>query len=61
MDLPKKTIGILLPGEEQRNKKRKESQGQEEGQAAEKNAQDPIADDAKIFEPTYEVIPARSR
>src|SRR5271166_1689794 len=51
MDLPKKTIGILLPGQE----KRKAKAG-----APEKKVVKPVTVTAQnIFEPTYEVIPGK--
>src|SRR5271156_5761793 len=57
MDLPKKTIGILLPGQEngKKKKKRKTKAG-----APEKKAPKPVVITAQnIFEPTYEVIPGK--
>jgi DNA topoisomerase-1 len=53
MDLPKKTIGIRLPDEPKKKKKK----GKRKGKAAEEKPQKPISiDDAKIFEPTLEII-----
>src|SRR6202046_1163275 len=57
MDLPKKTIGILLPGQEngKKKKKRKAKAG-----APEKKVPKPVVVTAQnIFEPTYEVIPGK--
>src|SRR5271154_1770276 len=57
MDLPKKTIGILLPGQEngKKKKKRKAKAG-----APEKKVAKPVTVTAQnIFEPTYEVIPGK--
>src|SRR5271168_4319113 len=57
MDLPKKTIGILLPGQEngKKKKKRKAKAG-----APEKKVAKPVVVTAQnIFEPTYEVIPGK--
>jgi DNA topoisomerase I len=57
MDLPKKTIGILLPGQEsgKKKKKRKAKAG-----APEKKIVKPVTVTAQnIFEPTYEVIPGK--
>src|SRR6202167_1290441 len=57
MDLPKKTIGILLPGQEngKKKKKRKAKAG-----APEKKVVKPVVVTAQnIFEPTYEVIPGK--
>src|SRR5208282_5311214 len=57
MDLPKKTIGILLPGGENGKKK---SKRKTKGKAAEKKAAKPVVVNAEnIFEPTYEVIPGK--
>ncbi len=57
MDLPKKTIGILLPGQEngKKKKKRKTKAG-----TLEKKVVKPVTVTAQnIFEPTYEVIPGK--
>src|SRR5579863_5377052 len=57
MDLPKKTIGSLLPGQEngKKKKKRKAKAG-----APEKKVAKPVVVTAQnIFEPTYEVIPGK--
>jgi DNA topoisomerase I len=60
MDLPKKTIGILLPGEENGKKKKKKGKGKSKGKAVEKKIAKPIiVTDENIFEPTYEVIPSK--
>src|ERR1700728_3062560 len=61
MDLPKKTIGILLPGEPNGKKKSKrKSKGKGKSKAAEKKPVKPIVVTAEnIFEPTYEVIPTK--
>ena len=59
MDLPKKTIGILLPGGENGKKKRK-GKGKSKGKAAEKKVAKPVVVTSEnIFEPTYEVIPSK--
>jgi DNA topoisomerase I len=63
MDLPKKTIGILLPGEENGKKKKKrktKAKGKVAERAAEAKAAKPvIVNSENIFEPTYEVIPGK--
>src|SRR5271156_2545557 len=61
MDLPKKTIGILLPGEQNGKKKSKrKTKGKGKSKAAEKKPVKPIVVTAEnIFEPTYEVIPTK--
>ncbi|HEX3117581.1 MAG TPA: type I DNA topoisomerase, partial [Candidatus Acidoferrum sp.] len=52
MDLPKKTIGIRLPDEPKKKKKKSKRKGK-----VEEKPQKPISiDDAKIFEPTLEII-----
>jgi len=57
MDLPKKDIGILLPGEAGRKKKGKRKA---KGKAAEKKPVKPVVVTSEnIFEPTYEVIPGK--
>jgi DNA topoisomerase-1 len=63
MDLPKKTIGILLPGE-QDGKKKKKRKTKAKGKAAEraaeaKTAKPLVVNSENIFEPTYEVIPGK--
>jgi DNA topoisomerase I len=63
MDLPKKTIGILLPGEENgkgKKKKRKSKKSKGADAAPEKKAPKPVVITAgNIFEPTYQVIPGK--
>src|SRR6266436_714799 len=60
MDLPKKTIGIRLPEEEP--KKRKKGKGKKGKAAAEKLNRKPITlDDAKIFEPTLQIISGKGK
>src|SRR6202030_2276226 len=58
MDLPKKTIGIRLPDEP---KKKKKGKGKK-GKAAAEKPQKPITlDDAKIFEPTLQIISGKGK
>src|ERR1700689_5330978 len=58
MDLPKKTIGILLPGQE--NGKKKKKRRAQPG-ASEQTVVKPVLVTAtKISEPTYEVIPGNT-
>ncbi|MDE3109103.1 MAG: type I DNA topoisomerase [Acidobacteriota bacterium] len=58
MDLPKKSIGILLPGEPNGKPKRKSKKGK--GKA--KPAETKVAVTAEnIFEPTYEIIPDKQK
>src|ERR1700684_4407366 len=63
MDLPRKTIGILLPGEENgkgKKKKRKTKKAKGAETAPEKKAPKPVVITAgNIFEPTYQVIPEK--
>src|SRR5271155_2692873 len=59
MDLPKKTIGILLPGQENGKKKKKRKT---KGKGPEKKAPKPVVVTSEnIFDPTYEVIPSKLR
>jgi DNA topoisomerase-1 len=59
MDLPKKTIGIRLPTEAEKPKKRKGKKG---GKAAVAKVVKIITlDDPKIFEPTLQVIPGKGK
>ncbi len=63
MDLPKKTIGILLPGEEngKRKKKKKKAKAGKNGKPVaekpEKKIPKIVITSENIFEPTYEVLP----
>src|ERR1700719_847748 len=63
MDLPKKTIGILLPGQENGKKakaKKKKGKNKTDSKTPEKKAPKPIVVTSEnIFEPTYEVIPGK--
>src|SRR6202140_647336 len=64
MDLPKKTIGIRLPGEDPSGRrKRKKKKGAKKGlQPEEKNTKKPISiDDDKIFEPTLQIIAGKGK
>ena len=54
MDLPKKTIGILLPGEENGNKRKRKSKAK--AKAAKPVKAVPVTAE-NIFDPTYEIIP----
>src|SRR6202790_3789466 len=59
MDLPKKTIGIRLPTEAEKPKKRKGKKG---GKAPVAKVVKIITlDDPKIFEPTLQVIPGKGK
>jgi DNA topoisomerase-1 len=59
MDLPKKTIGILLPGQEN-GKKKSKRKSKAKGKTPEKKIAKPIVVTSEnIFEPTYEVIPSK--
>jgi len=56
MDLPKKDIGILLPGEGGKKKRKRKTKGK----APEKKAPKPVVVTSEnIFEPTYVVIPGK--
>src|SRR5271169_3853121 len=63
MDLPKKTIGIRLPGDDVngQKKKRKTAKGKKKA-AADKTPKVLISlDDAKIFEPTLQIIAGKGK
>ena len=60
MDLPKKTLGVLLPGEES-SKRKKKAKSKARGKAAEKSLKrQPVSDD-NIFEPKLEIIPGKKK
>ncbi len=65
MDLPKKTIGIRLPGEEEGGKKKKKSKakkGSKKTKAQEKAPGKLISiEDDKIFEPTLQIIAGKGK
>ena len=65
MDLPKKTIGIRLPGEEEggkKKKRRKAKNGSKKAKGKEKPAGKLISlDDEKIFEPTLQIIAGKGK
>ncbi len=58
MDLPKKTIGIRLPDEP---KKKKKGKGKKGKAVAEKPQKPVTLDDAKIFEPTLQIISGKGK
>src|SRR5215467_10191559 len=60
MDLPKKTIGIRLPGEEEGKAKKKPRRKKGEKKAA--PVRKPVTlDDDKIFEPTLQIIAGKGK
>lgn len=64
MDLPKKTIGLRMPGEDPAGRKKsKRKKGAKKGaKAEEKNTKKPILlDDEKIFEPTLQIIAGKGK
>src|SRR5208282_5879160 len=70
MDLPKKTIGILLPGEENgkgKKKRKTKAKGKGKGKAEakpekpEKKIAKVVITSANIFEPTYEILPDKMK
>ncbi len=64
MDLPKKTIGIRLPGEDPsgRKKRKKKKGAKVSARTGEKNTKKPITlDDDKIFEPTLQIIAGKGK
>src|SRR5580692_8303386 len=60
MDLPKKTIGIRLPQEEEKPKKKKGKKGAKAA-APRPLRKEVTLDDPKIFEPTLQVIPGKGK
>src|SRR5882757_2089961 len=65
MDLPKKTIGIRLPGEEEGGKKKKKSKAKKGSKRAKAKELPPgkliSIDDDKIFEPTLQIIAGKGK
>jgi DNA topoisomerase I len=64
MDLPKKTIGIRLPGEEEGNgKKKKKVRAKKGAKKAKAKPAGPLIrlDDDKIFEPTLQIIAGKGK
>src|SRR5947209_17201245 len=64
MDLPKKTIGIRLPGEEEgqgRKKKKKTKKGSKKAASAIKPGKMISIDDENIFEPTLQIISGKGK
>jgi DNA topoisomerase-1 len=63
MDLPKKTIGLRMPDDEPKKKKKgRGKKGKAAAAAAEKSNRKPITlDDAKIFEPTLQIISGKGK
>ena len=57
MDLPRKEIGILLPGEERKKRKRKAKAGTKE--TAKKAPKPPVVNSENIFEPKLQIIPGK--
>src|SRR5437667_9754947 len=58
MDLPKKTIGIRLPGEEEGGRKKKKGKAKKGSKRAKEKPTGKLItlDDEKIFEPTLQII-----
>src|SRR5262249_35023400 len=62
LDLPKKEIGIRLPGEEEGNGKKKRKTKAKKGSKKEKLTRKPVSlDDDKIFEPTLQIIAGKGK
>jgi len=64
MDLPKATLGILLPPDKSGKKKKRKTKAKSKGKAGEKVEEKPIPKPVvvtaeNIFEPTLEVIPGK--
>ena len=62
LDLPKKTIGIRLPDEEELNGNKKKRRSKKGKKPKEKPVRKPVTlDDAKIFEPTLQIIAGKGK
>src|SRR5207245_6214808 len=63
MDLPKKTIGIRLPGEEEGGKKKRKSKAKKGNKKAKERPTGKLIsiDDDKIFEPTLQIIAGKGK
>src|SRR5882672_5469160 len=63
MDLPKKTIGIRLPGEEEGGKKKRKSKAKKGSKKAKERPTGKLIsiDDDKIFEPTLQIIAGKGK
>ena len=61
MDLPKKTIGILLPGEQNGKRKKRRGKGKGKSKAAERAEKKIVVTAQNIFEPEYVVIPDKEK
>src|SRR5256885_2567344 len=63
MDLPKKTIGIRLPGEEEGGKKKKKGKARKGSKRAKQKPTGKLItlDDEKIFEPTLQIIAGKGK
>jgi DNA topoisomerase-1 len=62
MDLPRKDIGIRLPGEEENNGHKKVRARKRGKKAREKPARPPVTlDDEKIFQPTLQIIAGKGK
>src|SRR5215469_15922255 len=60
MDLPKKTIGILLPGDENGGARKKRKSKKAKASAKPEAKSKPVTINSEnIFEPTYEIIPGK--
>jgi len=61
MDLPKKTLGIVLPGDEDYPAEKKRKASRKPKAASNKVARKTAADESNIFEPHYEAIPGKTK
>ncbi|MFZ0736399.1 MAG: type I DNA topoisomerase [Candidatus Acidiferrales bacterium] len=62
MDLPKKTIGIRLPGDDPKGRKKSKAKKGAKGSASDNAVKNPVTlDDAKIFEPTLQIIAGKGK
>ncbi len=61
MDLPKKTLGIVLPGDEDYAAEKKRKASRKPKAASNKAPRKTAADESNIFEPHYEAIPGKTK
>jgi len=63
LDLPKKTLGVVLPGEENgKRKSKRKAKAKPEAKAGAKKAAKAAAPDSNgVFEPTLEIIPGKTK
>ena len=61
MDLPKKSLGIIMPDDEVGKKKKGKAAGKAKGKSEKKPAKSVSLSDENIFEPTLQIIPGKGK